>query len=250
MLLTIGGNPKVLKSQGLNVHTAILHLAPADASGRNVCPTAIKENLDCLKYCLNTAGRGGIFKKGESSNTIQRARIRKTNLFFDNRAQFFAELIHDIKALIRQAERWDMVPAVRLNGTSDLPWETIKNPANGQTILEHFPDVQFYDYTKSQARMLEYMAGALPKNYYLTISVHEKSDPGILAWILENGGTAAMIFHGRFLPERARFESFAPDFPVLNGDESDARFLDHPGHIVGLKAKGRARAAVSASIRD
>lgn len=250
MLLTIGGNPKVLKSRGLNVHTAILHLAPANASGRNVCPTAIQGNLDCLRYCLNTAGRGGIFKKGETSNVIQRARIRKTNLFFDDRAEFFRQLVQDIKKLCKQAYAWDMVPAVRLNGTSDLPWESIKDPATGQCIMDHFPDVQFYDYTKSQSRMLDFMAGALPKNYYLTISVHEKSDPGILAWILENGGTAAMIFHGRWIPDRASFECFAPDFPVLDGDKSDARFLDRPGHIVGLTAKGKARKAQSASIRD
>jgi hypothetical protein len=29
--------------------------------------------------------------------------------------------------------------------------------------------------------------------------------------------------------------------PVWNGDETDLRFLDPAGHIIGLKAKGRAR---------
>jgi hypothetical protein len=36
---------------------------------------------------------------------------------------------------------------VRLNGTSDIPFENIKF-MDGKNIFELFPEIQFYDYTK------------------------------------------------------------------------------------------------------
>jgi hypothetical protein len=247
MLTFPASNPKIAKSKGLKVWTGILHLAPATLSGRNTCQTAIQENLDCVKFCLNLAGRGGIMKKGDSTNKIQECRIRRTNLFFDDRAKFFAELKKDIKKLQNQAFDHDMIASVRLNGTSDLPWESIKDPVSGRTMMEFFPGIQFYDYSKSQSRMIDFIAGAMPKNYYLTYSVHEKTDMNILNWILENGGTAAVIGHG------SAPESFFPlthhkTYPVINADASDARFLDPKGTFGWLKAKGPARKSTSAAI--
>ena len=74
------GNPKLMKGEKKGYLSFVLHLAPADVSGREVCP---KRTAGCTSSCLNTAGRGGIFKKGETTNVIQQARIRKTKYFFD-----------------------------------------------------------------------------------------------------------------------------------------------------------------------
>ena len=118
-LLTIG-NPKVLKGMSQGYMTYILHLAPADLSGYETCP---KRTAGCTAACLNTAGRGGMFKTGETTNTIQQARIRKTKLFFENRPVFMAQLVKDIELGIKQSLAKNLIPVFRLNGTSDIAWE-------------------------------------------------------------------------------------------------------------------------------
>ena len=89
MKLLSTGNPKILKGQKEGYMTYILHLAPANLSGYETCP---KRTQGCTAACLNTAGRGGMFKKGETTNMIQQARIRKTKLFFEDRENFLATL--------------------------------------------------------------------------------------------------------------------------------------------------------------
>jgi len=51
-----------------------------------------KRTAGCTAACLNTAGRGGMFKKGETTNIIQQARIRKTKMFFENRIRIFCSV--------------------------------------------------------------------------------------------------------------------------------------------------------------
>ena len=113
-------NPKIQKGTKLGYLSFILHLAPADLSGREVCP---KRTAGCTAACLNTAGRGGMFKRGETTNVIQKARVRKTKYFFDDRAGFLADLEADIRKAIKFAAKQGLTPVFRLNGTSDLSWE-------------------------------------------------------------------------------------------------------------------------------
>ena len=120
MKLLSTGNPKVLKGLKQGYNTYILHLAPATLSGKEVCP---KRTIGCSNACLNMAGRGGIFKKGEITNTIQQARIRKTQLFFNNRNEFMDLLVKDILLAVKQSAKLGLIPVFRLNGTSDLSWE-------------------------------------------------------------------------------------------------------------------------------
>ena len=82
-------NPKIQKGTKLGYLSFILHLAPSTLSGKNTCPKATK---GCIAACLNTAGRGGMFKKGENTNMIQKARIRKTKMYFEQREEFLATL--------------------------------------------------------------------------------------------------------------------------------------------------------------
>ena len=137
-------NPKIQKGTKLGYLSFILHLAPADLSGHNTCP---KATAGCKAACLNTAGRGGMFKRGENTNMIQKARVRKTLYFYDARQDFMQDLKKDIEKGIKLAAKLGLTPVFRLNGTSDLSWEKY-DMLPGMNVFECFPTVQFYDYTK------------------------------------------------------------------------------------------------------
>jgi hypothetical protein len=224
MKLLSTGNPKLMKGEKKGYLSFVLHLAPADVSGKEVCP---KRTAGCTAACLNTAGRGGMFKKGETTNAIQQARIRKTKMFFENRDQFMTDLVKDIKLGIKQAEKKDMIPAFRLNGTSDLSWEKYE-VADGKNIFQLFPDVQFYDYTKVLGRKT-----ADIKNYHLTFSNADGNLNDVLG-AKQAGLNIAVVFK-KALPEKHL------GWKVINGDETDLRFLDEKNVIVGLVAKGKAK---------
>ena len=215
-------NPKIQKGTKLGYLSFILHLAPADLSGRNTCP---KATAGCKAACLNTAGRGGMFKKGETTNTIQKARIRKTEYFFEARDYFMQDLYEDIKRAIRFAERKGLTPVFRLNGTSDLSWE--KYTINDQNIFELFPNVQFYDYTKVLGRK----TSKYP-NYHLTFSAADGNDKDVEQAIAQ-GINVTVVFDK--IPAEYKGKE------VFNADDTDLRFLDPKGVVLGLKAKGRAK---------
>ena len=221
-LLTVG-NPKLMKGEKKGYLSSVLHLAPANLSGKEVCP---KRTKGCTDACLNLAGRGGIFKKGETTNVIQQARIRKTKAFFENRRDFLNQLTVDILKTKATAEKKGLIPVFRLNGTSDLSWEKYEVAA-GKNIFQMFPDVQFYDYTKVNNRKVKHIP-----NYHLTFSNADGNDMDVRLAI-SNGMNVAVVFDK--LPETYLGRK------VINGDETDLRFLDEKNVIVGLKAKGKAK---------
>jgi len=216
-------NPKIQKGTKLGYLSFILHLAPSTLSGRNTCP---KATPGCASACLNTAGRGGMFRRGENTNTIQKARIRKTVEFFFNREEFMTNLVADIRRGIKFAAKQGLTPVFRLNGTSDLSWEKYEAEA-GKNIFELFPTVQFYDYTKVLGRKVGQY-----KNYHLTFSKADGNDEYV-AQAIAQGYNIAAVFDR--LPDEHM------GLPVINADEHDLRFLDPKGSIAGLKAKGRAK---------
>jgi hypothetical protein len=176
----------------------------------------------CAAACLNTAGRGRF-------TATQEARIRKTKWFFEDRETFMAQLVKDITAAIRKAVREGFVPVFRLNGTSDIRWETV--PVGGfRNIMEMFPTVMFYDYTKLQNRR------DLPFNYHLTFSRSEENYAAV-DMMMSQGYNAAIVFDN--LPE------IYNGYKVIDGTETDLRFLDEKGVVVGLLAKGKAKKDVS-----
>ena len=177
----------------------------------------------CAAACLNTAGRGAM-------GVVQKARLKKTNRFWDDRKQFLQDLVNEITALEKRAAAKGLKAAVRLNGTSDLPYERYKVPGTDKNIMQLFPEVQFYDYTKLENRIV---GQTLPANYHLTFSRAEDNDHKLDAVLKHT--SAAVVFSGE-LPETWR------GYPVIDGDEHDARFTDAgPGVIIGLTAKGKAR---------
>ena len=234
------GNPKVAKGLASNYATYILHLAPANLSGYEVCA---KRTIGCTDACLNLAGRGGMFKRGESTNVIQQARIRKTKLFFEDRAQFMQLLVADIELAIKQSVKKGFTPVFRLNGTSDIAWEkysVVRNGVSFMNIFHAFSDCIFYDYTKILGRKIN-----LVSNYSLTFSAADGNDADVTKAIAQgyNVATVFGIKKGSVMPE-----SFF-GMPVFNGDDSDLRFLDPKGVVVGLYAKGKAKADTTGFVK-
>jgi hypothetical protein len=210
-------NTKIIKGEGAGYKTYILHLAPYSVAGRgNVCP---KATPGCIASCLNLSGHGGMIPAGQTTNAVQRARIRKTNAFFDDRDAFMLDLAADIGKAIKQAAKKDLTPVFRLNGTSDLSWEKYTVPGTDKTIFELFPTVQFYDYTKVLGRKIAQYA-----NYHLTFSRAENNDADVKK-ALRAGMNVAAVYDQ--IPEG-----------MYSADEDDLRFLDPKVGMMGLKVKG------------
>lgn len=208
-------NYKTSKGEKLGILTGILYLAPAKISGYEVCPM---RSAGCTAACLYTAGMGAF-------SNVQQARIKKTKMFFEQREEFFKLLHKDIKSLIAKAKKENLVPAIRLNGTSDINWVRFK-------LFEQYPEVQFYDYTKMLNHLTKDVA-----NYHITFSKNESNDLDCKI-ALERGYNVAVVFNtkkGLSLPP------FWNDYPVYDGDDTDVRFYDPDNHVIGLRAKGMAK---------
>jgi len=219
-LIACGNNAKTVKGDGSEYLTAIMYMMPWKHAGINVCPMA--EQAACVEGCLNTAGRGQM-------NSVQAARARKTEWFAKDRNGFMLQLVDDITRFVAYCEKRSIQPCVRLNGTSDIRWELIK--VNGVTLMEAFPTVQFYDYTKIANRR------NVPANYHLTWS-YSAAKPSYAAMkkdAIANGLNVAVVFR-----TKDSIPSEWSGLPTVDGDKDDLRFLDPKGVAVALYAKGSA----------
>jgi len=223
-LLSVSTDAKTTKGEAFGFLTGILYLAPATTTKWNTCSMA--SIAKCDKACLYTAGRGAM-------NSVQTARINKTVWFFEDRDSFMEQLVVDINKLVAKASKQSLTPLVRLNGTSDIRWETVGLTVNGveyANIFDVFPDVQFYDYTKDANRK------GLPSNYDLTFSYSgvEGFQPYVEKALLNNMRMAVVFRKEKDIPMTFM------GIPVVSGDNSDVRHLDDKV-IVGLYAKGKAK---------
>ena len=217
----LGSSLKVEKGEKQGVLTAVLYLPAADTAytnGRTTCPWATRE---CRAVCLVESGQLGMQFNGRHwKETLRRGAP----------GLFRALLERDIRAHEAKAKRLGMIPAVRLDGTSDLGLAASYAP--------RFPGVQFYDYTKSVKRA----TAARPDNWHVTFSYAGKTRNHFEALdVLRAGGNVAVVFAVR--PPRGDYPgepkpSHWEGFPVLDGDETDIRFDDPAGHVVGLSLKG------------
>lgn len=244
-LLTVDGNPKVVKGEKHGWLTGILHLAPSvvslDHGGFNTCAWSD----GCEAACLNLAGRGGIpagqKREDRLLNSIQAARVRKTVEFLMDRDGFMVKLIVDIERLQDEAWTRGLNPAVRLNGTSDLLWDRIKY--KDLSLMGRFEGLQFYDYTKRPVNLCE----ERPKNYHLTVSRGASWSTVHTAHVIEAGFNVAVVFttrKGEALPKRYAGRR------VIDGDLTDLRFKDPKGVVVGLRAKGPAKRETGTFVVD
>ncbi|ARO29962.1 hypothetical protein NXC14_CH02013 [Rhizobium sp. NXC14] len=241
-LIRSGNNAKTVKGDG-EYETAIMYLAPFTLAGSNVCPMA--EQAGCVKGCLNTAGRGAF-------NNVQKARIAKTKRYLSDRKAFMAELVNDLQRFVAYCDRKGVKPAVRLNGTSDIQWE-VAHPAQivdfrGRvyrfgSIFEAFPEIKFYDYTKVYKRAYR----DLPVNYTLVLSYSAANAAyaeAVTKAARETGANLVVVYRSKEI--RDAVVQSGPDYyissrPVIDGDQTDLRFTDPKGVIVGLYAKGAAK---------
>jgi hypothetical protein len=216
-------NPKLLKGNAAGWLTTGIHFAPAKIAGRNVCPGA---SPGCIASCLYLSGHGAF-------TATQISRIARTLYFHNHRAQFMRQLVRELEAFCRIAKRHNLNPAARMGLTSDVAFENVKTDS-GESIMERFPDVQFYDYTKVPSRMSRFLTGDFPGNYHLTFSRAETPESERLALsFLASGGNVAAVF--RNLPEQWN------GFTVIDGDTNDLTFLRPAGTVFGLRAKGPAK---------
>ena len=227
------GNKKLWKAFLLHkILNFGLHLAPYELSGVNLCLNASKA---CIYLCINWAGRGGIFKKGESTNTIQRARMRKSLVYINQRKRFFETLAKDILKAIKLGTKHGMKVMFRLNMTSDLRDVTLK-------MAKLFPNHTFYEYTKhpitkNLKRLMDKMG-----NVHYTFS-----------WSGENGQRcqdAINLGVNVAVPVDIKKGESMPRYyqgrPAVDGDKTDLRpcdpvGIDGKGIYVLLRAKGRAK---------
>ena len=116
---------------------------------------------------------------------------------------------------------------------------------DGLTIFEAFKEVQFYDYTKAPISKRQ----NLPENYHLTYSYSEDTTPEMIADNIANGRNVAVVFNVCKYDNRKSCHNKCKcslpttwmGYKVISGDDSDLRFNDDIGVIVGLKAKGKAK---------
>jgi len=209
-----------MKIEKSNAHsdeyrTSIMYALPAMQSGHNACPDA----TSCANICIDTTGRMPMVKA---------AREYRSSLFYDDRQAFGEKLILETETNIKRDSKKGLKSAQRLNGTTDYAWEHIR--FDGQSMPERFPDVQFYDYTKSVKRARQHAVGNMPSNYHLTFSRSENTPDDLVIELVTSGQNVAVVFD--VIP------STWLGLPVINGDEHDLRFTDGVGVIVGLKVKG------------
>ncbi len=218
---------KMAKSSKFKYLSEILHLAPSNIGGVNICASS---SPVCIDLCLNTSGRGQM-------TSVQKSRLNKKYYFLADRQKFLNHLDREIKLSSERAKRKKLKYSVRLNGTSDLPFERYKLE-NGKNLMENNPNVQFIDYTKITNRLFQ----KLPKNYSLTYSQAENNLEDIKK-VLKTKYNIASVFRKK-LPRKWLGRK------VIDGDKHDLRHLDPKKVVVGLIAKGKAIKDFNGFVQD
>ncbi len=219
-------NTKLRKSSGYGYVTAGLSLAPHQSAGiGNLCPNA---SAGCIEACLDHQGLASIFTR------IRKARLAKSIAWFTYRAWFINQLAEELERRLISATRASMRLAARLNVFSDIQWER-------HGIVNAFPTVEFYDYTKDPRRV-----GQVAENYWTTFSRSEQNENDCVN-VLKSAGNVAVVFADCQLPyvgNRSYLQRLPrtwSGFTVVDGDTTDLRFEDirgrKHGRVIGLRLK-------------
>ena len=249
----LGKNAKLMKTEagykgrkpieledGRGVETTGLALAPAFQYGSiNTCPN----HASCKAECLGKTS-GNYFKLGGGQDLSEFKgprlnSLNKTVAFFQDPEAFAVRLHDEIASAQAEAAKNGNKLGVRLNVLSDI------HPSVYKSIIDAFPDVDFYDYTKLNV-------DPVAPNHHYTYSSTGVSDEDVnnfhqnwklMRNRLDNGQNVAMAFsHKQHLPESINDEETGKTYRVINGDTHDFRPLDKVGEgeegvIVGLKNK-------------
>jgi len=247
----LGTSTKIEKGRKHGILTSVMYLSPHESSGFvrtrtgstvNLCPFA---SSNCPTICLGKTS--GLLRMTNTQN----AQRWKSALYLIDRELFRNLLIMEIKKVQTKAKKLGLLCAIRLNGTSDLPFE------RNWKFSEMFPDVQFYEYTKSPSSVRD-LENGLNSNYHLTYSYHGTEKSKVVArQALELGASvSAIVDETDFLNDDDQLEKGRKvskilnkvlgqdrlsSINIVNGDEHDARFLDMKRSLVLLKRKGGKR---------
>lgn len=214
-------NSKTAKN---SLETYILYLAPhtLNNKGINLCPWASK---GCVFGCLYISGMG-VF------SNVQKARIEKSDYFVNDKIAFLTQLFNELEKINKKAIKENKQIAIRLNGTSDIDFVALFNHKLNKSVLDLFPNLVFYDYTKNIQKIEKYQN---EQRYHLTFSRSEDTKNEDILKALNYGSNVAIVFNSD------KFPTNYLNTMVLNGDESDIVMVYNKGKILGLKAKGKAR---------
>jgi hypothetical protein len=218
---SVSKTTKHIKSIEYNELVYTIYLSPANVSGYEVCSM---RNDECTDLCLNESGMNRMSMRDE---LINKSRIKKTQLFFENRDYFVNWMIYEIELTRKKANKLGMSFSVRINNTSDINPLLFYTNVEGKkmNVLEIFYDVQFYDYTKVPNRM---KLMQMYSNYDLTFS-YDGYNKDTCIKMLESDVRVAVVF--KKLPETLW------GYKVIDGDLYDMRYKDDKDVIIGLKFK-------------
>jgi hypothetical protein len=232
-ILGVDSNAKTVKGHEVGYLTGIVYLEPSDGSGVNLCGFSSK---GCRAVCLKESGRLRMESVSAGKNDTITGRMKRTFQLLTDKTGFLNQLRKEIESMLRKADKLSLVPAIRLNGLSDIKWES---------IIDSFPSVQFYDYTKDYNYYLKFQYKQLPNNYHLTYSLSEDECPIELFESSQDHNkdlSLAIPFfpesYYRILKDGELFVNPWLSVPVVDGDKNDLRFIDPKNCIVALKAKG------------
>ena len=243
----LGQSVKTEKSAKQGLVTRVAYLSPHIESGVLTCPWAtglnrvpgrsisVTPGIGCAGNCLIGSGRM-VYDQN------RRSRILKTIFQHAFPRVFLALLTTEIDRHARSVANLsrktgiDYTCGVRLNGTSDLRWESLY-----PGLFASFPNVVFYDYTKGTVAARR---GALSiPNYHLTYSLADTTCPRAMARAVawqRQGVNVALVVKSREQVGRLLSMGSLLGRTVIDGDESDARpFDDVCGGWVLLYAKGK-----------
>jgi len=213
-------NPKTVKGEKYGIRTAVLYGSPAETSGINLC--AMYEVAGCGPACLNTAGRGAM-------SSVQMSRLRKTLFMLQYWDDFKAMLMREIETHAKYCRKHGYKCAVRLNGTTDIRWEL--KIWDDMVFFNRMYEVQFYDYTKIPNRLV-------PDTSIYDLTFSYSGVPEYQRFVktaVDMGMRLAVVFR-----YRTQIPNIFMGMDVVDGDDSDLRFLEPQGVVSALYAKGSA----------
>lgn len=216
----MGSSTKVELGQGFGYFTSVLYLAPARLSGYEVCGG---RSVECTRGCLSHQSGHLAFHQAGS--------IFKTWWFFSDKEDFQAAAIGELHNQMSKAKRKGFKFAIRMNGTSDIPFKKVYQWAQEN-------NVQCYEYTKLKSVIVRHLDHT--DIVHRTFSIDETQASFVFAkTYCELGGNASIVIPSA---RKAKAEAIAAlqdlDLPIVDGDEHDLRFRDPVGAIAYLKAKG------------
>jgi len=220
-------NAKTKKNRRESV---IMYMSPhkQNSKGISICPKASK---GCSAACLYNSGRGKF-------NSVQKARIRKTEFYLSDKQGFAEQLLKELGSLSNRATKNGNTIAVRLNGTSDLDLLYLIKSRTGVDPIG-IPNLVYYDYTKVLGKIKKYAN----TSYRLTFSKSENNWDECLK-ALEYGAPVSVVFS---TTKKEELPTEYSGYKVLDGDAADDIMLDVPGsYILGLRFKGSKKEMESA----